>query len=84
MTADRFGFRLDANDGAARAGTLSTAHGPVETPVFMPVGTAGTVKAMTANWYAPPEPGWYWAIPITSCCGPAPSASPGLAACIAS
>src|SRR5580658_4004320 len=49
MTADRFGFRLDANDGAARAGTLSTAHGRVETPVFMPVGTAGTVKAMTAD-----------------------------------
>ena len=38
-----------ARDGAARAGTLHTAHGPVETPVFMPVGTAGTVKAMTAD-----------------------------------
>jgi queuine tRNA-ribosyltransferase len=49
MTAETFGFRLDANDGAARSGTLSTAHGQVETPVFMPVGTAGTVKAMTAN-----------------------------------
>jgi len=36
-------------DGAARAGVLHTAHGPVETPVFMPVGTAGTVKAMTAD-----------------------------------
>ena len=36
-------------DGAARAGVLQTAHGPVETPVFMPVGTAGTVKAMTAD-----------------------------------
>jgi len=36
-------------DGAARAGTLHTAHGTVETPVFMPVGTAGTVKAMTAD-----------------------------------
>ncbi len=36
-------------DGAARAGLLHTAHGPVETPVFMPVGTAGTVKAMTAD-----------------------------------
>ena len=49
MTSDVFGFRLDANDGAARAGTLSTAHGPVQTPVFMPVGTAGTVKAMTTD-----------------------------------
>ncbi|MGE0415867.1 MAG: tRNA guanosine(34) transglycosylase Tgt [Acetobacteraceae bacterium] len=43
--------RLDllATDGAARTGTLHTAHGPVQTPVFMPVGTAGTVKAMTAD-----------------------------------
>ncbi len=38
-----------ATDGPARAGLLHTAHGPVETPVFMPVGTAGTVKAMTAD-----------------------------------
>ena len=38
-----------ASDGAARAGTLLTAHGEVQTPVFMPVGTAGTVKAMTAD-----------------------------------
>jgi queuine tRNA-ribosyltransferase len=38
-----------ATDGAARAGTLHTAHGEVPTPVFMPVGTAGTVKAMTAD-----------------------------------
>jgi queuine tRNA-ribosyltransferase len=37
------------HDGAARAGLLRTAHGEVETPVFMPVGTAGTVKAMTAD-----------------------------------
>jgi len=38
-----------ASDGGARAGVLHTAHGDVETPVFMPVGTAGTVKAMTAD-----------------------------------
>src|SRR5271154_733956 len=38
-----------AQDGAAGAGVLHTAHGAVETPVFMPVGTAGTVKAMTAD-----------------------------------
>jgi queuine tRNA-ribosyltransferase len=49
MTSSTFNFCLDANDGAARAGTISTAHGEVETPVFMPVGTAGTVKAMTAD-----------------------------------
>jgi queuine tRNA-ribosyltransferase len=38
-----------AADGAARAGLLHTAHGAVQTPVFMPVGTAATVKAMTAD-----------------------------------
>ena len=38
-----------ATDGFARAGTLHTAHGQLDTPVFMPVGTAGTVKAMTAD-----------------------------------
>jgi queuine tRNA-ribosyltransferase len=38
-----------ASDGAARLGRLHTAHGAVQTPVFMPVGTAGTVKAMTAD-----------------------------------
>ena len=36
-----------AGDGAARLGALTTAHGVVETPAFMPVGTYGTVKAMT-------------------------------------
>ncbi len=38
-----------ATDGRARAGVLHTAHGEVPTPVFMPVGTAGTVKGMTAD-----------------------------------
>ena len=42
-------WRCTSTDGAARAGTLHTAHGEVATPVFMPVGTAGTVKAMTAD-----------------------------------
>jgi len=40
------GFTIAARDGAARRGRLSTAHGDVETPAFMPVGTAATVKAM--------------------------------------
>jgi queuine tRNA-ribosyltransferase len=40
------GFGLLAQDGAARRGRLSTAHGTIETPAFMPVGTAATVKAM--------------------------------------
>ena len=39
-------FVVEARDGRARAGLLTTAHGPVETPVFMPVGTAGAVKAV--------------------------------------
>ncbi len=40
-------FELLKTDGAARRGTLTLAHGQVQTPVFMPVGTYGTVKAMT-------------------------------------
>jgi queuine tRNA-ribosyltransferase len=40
-------FELLAADGAARRGRISLAHGIVETPAFMPVGTYGTVKAMT-------------------------------------
>jgi len=40
-------FELLARDGAARAGRLHLPHGVVDTPVFMPVGTYGTVKAMT-------------------------------------
>ena len=40
-------FELTATDGAARAGRLRTAHGLIQTPAFMPVGTYGTVKAMT-------------------------------------
>src|SRR5947209_6283197 len=43
------GFEVLARDGAARLGRLSTAHGMIDTPVFRPVGTAGTGKAM------PPE-----------------------------
>ena len=41
------GFELLTTDGRARSGRLSTAHGVIETPAFMPVGTAATVKAMT-------------------------------------
>ena len=41
-----FGFEVTARDGAARTGRLTLAHGDVETPVFMPVGTYGTVRAM--------------------------------------
>ena len=42
-------FQLEKTDASvtARAGTLTTDHGQIQTPVFMPVGTAGTVKALT-------------------------------------
>ncbi len=40
------GFTLKAEDGAARRGEVATAHGTIQTPAFMPVGTAATVKAM--------------------------------------
>jgi queuine tRNA-ribosyltransferase len=41
-----FSFTVDAEDGAARAATFQTPHGSIDTPVFMPVGTLGTVKAL--------------------------------------
>ena len=44
-----FTYRTIATDGAARAGVICTAHGEIATPAFMPVGTTGTVKAMTAD-----------------------------------
>jgi queuine tRNA-ribosyltransferase len=49
MTPPDFSFSLTGRDGIARAGLLRTAHGEVPTPCFMAVGTAGTVKAMTAD-----------------------------------
>jgi queuine tRNA-ribosyltransferase len=48
-TIERFHFQPRATDGLARTGILHTAHGPLATPAFMAVGTAGTVKAMTAD-----------------------------------
>ncbi len=39
-------FRIEATDGAARSGVLTTAHGDIRTPAFMPVGTKGTVKGL--------------------------------------
>jgi len=46
------GFEILARDGAARVGRLTTAHGAIDTPAFMPIGTAGTVKAMTPEGVA--------------------------------
>jgi queuine tRNA-ribosyltransferase len=42
-------FTLTATSGGARRGTLQLAHGAVDTPVFMPVGTYGAVKAMSPD-----------------------------------
>src|ERR671923_1363484 len=42
-----FAFRVTHRDGGARRGVMTTAHGEVETPAFMPVGTQGAVKAVT-------------------------------------
>jgi len=49
MTSLKFHWTQQAQDHKARAGILHTAHGDVITPTFMPVGTVGTVKAMTMD-----------------------------------
>src|SRR6201999_4529164 len=46
MSQPGFGFRVTHTSGGARRGVITTAHGEVETPAFMPVGTQGAVKAM--------------------------------------
>lgn len=46
MTSAPFAFEISARSGAARRGCVTTAHGTINTPAFMPVGTAATVKAM--------------------------------------
>ena len=46
MTESGTKFKILNTDGSARRGLLRTAHGSVNTPAFMPVGTTGTVKAM--------------------------------------
>ena len=43
---DRLSFEIDARDGDARAGCSTTAHGPVETPGFVPLATEGSVKGL--------------------------------------
>jgi len=45
-SVQKFGYRLIAEDGAARTGEIATPRGIVRTPAFMPVGTAATVKAL--------------------------------------
>ena len=40
-------YKIEDKDGKARAGVITTPHGEIETPVFMPVGTQATVKTMS-------------------------------------
>lgn len=47
MTEQPFSYQLCANDGRARAGIFNTPHGVIQTPIFAPVGTQATVKAVT-------------------------------------
>jgi len=47
MSDGRFAFRVTHTDGRARRGVMTTAHGDVDTPAFMPVGTQGAVKGVT-------------------------------------
>ena len=49
MTSPRLSFELLHTDGAARRGRITTRHGTIETPVFMPVGTLGSVKSLTTE-----------------------------------
>ena len=44
-------FEIEAQDGAARAGTATTARGTYTTPLFMPVGTRGAIKYLSAADY---------------------------------
>src|SRR3984893_18467563 len=47
MSVPQFSFRVTHTDGGARRGVMTTAHGEVDTPAFMPVGTQGAVKGVT-------------------------------------
>ena len=43
---ERLRFEIAARDGAARTGTIHTAHGPIETPAFIPLATKGSVRGL--------------------------------------
>ena len=47
MAALQFELAAESQQGASRAGTITTDHGVIQTPIFMPVGTIGSVKAVT-------------------------------------
>ena len=46
---DRLRFEIEARDGAARSGVLYTAHGPIETPAFIPLATKGSVRGLDGD-----------------------------------
>jgi queuine tRNA-ribosyltransferase len=46
---ERLGFEVGARDGLARAGTIHTAHGPIDTPAFIPLATKGTVRGLESS-----------------------------------
>ena len=52
MADSRIEFHVTATDGAARRGQLTTRHGVIDTPVFMPVGTMASVKSLTTEQLA--------------------------------
>jgi hypothetical protein len=60
----KFEFTLNAIDGKARTGVISTPRGDIRTPAFMPVGTAATVKAMMPDSVRQTGPIFCWATPI--------------------
>jgi queuine tRNA-ribosyltransferase len=45
----RLRFEIEARDGSARAGVIHTAHGPIETPAFIPLATKGSVRGLEAD-----------------------------------
>ncbi len=47
--SDRLRFEIGARDGAARAGVIHTAHGPIETPAFIPLATKGSVRGLDGD-----------------------------------
>jgi queuine tRNA-ribosyltransferase len=47
--AKRLKFAIEARDGAARTGTIETAHGPIETPAFIPLATKGSVRGLDTD-----------------------------------
>ena len=49
VESQRLRFEIGARDGSARAGTIHTAHGPIETPAFIPLATKGSVRGLEAR-----------------------------------